>query len=217
VEKKETYSTDYTDLSITGLQEVYYTAANEEFSLPQPVVRNGKGEKCELAVVCSIADNSNKAVPKENGKIKVDAGVYRLTYFLQDYNYDFSSEEDVDLTTANKINNATEPAMVEVAGANDGWTVYSSISMDGGLKIMFDGIDVSKYSQIIVRVKTTANVNLNINDTYCDWPIYSDFTEVDLIAYMQNKNLGTTLNSVSFTRNVSYQIWIDSITFVPAE
>ena len=70
VEKKETYSTDYTDLSITGLQEVYYTAANEEFSVPQPVVRNGKGEKCELAVVCSIADNSNKAVPKENGKIK---------------------------------------------------------------------------------------------------------------------------------------------------
>jgi hypothetical protein len=141
---------------------------------------------------------------------------YEKTDFSR-INYDFSSENDYDLETARGINNATTPTIAQVAGASDGWAVYSSISMDGGLKIMFDGIDVSKYSQIIVRVKTTANVNLNINDTYCDWPIYSDFTEVDLIAYMQNKNLGTTLNSVSFTRNVSYQIWIDSITFVIAE
>ena len=141
---------------------------------------------------------------------------YEKTDFSR-INYDFSSENDYDLETARGINNATTPTIVQVTGASDGWALYSSISMDGGLKIVFGGIDVSKYSKIIIRVKTTANVNLNINDTYCDWPIYSDFTEVDLIAYMQSKNLGTTLNSVSFTRNVTYQIWIDSITFVIAE
>lgn len=84
---KETTSTDYTGLYIDGIKDVYYTK-NSVFTLPSPTVRNKKGEKCDLEVVCSVADNANRAVPKENGKIKVDAGVYRMSWFLKDYNYD---------------------------------------------------------------------------------------------------------------------------------
>ncbi len=104
---KEKISTDYTGLYIDGIKEVYYTKSNGAFTLPTPTVRNEKGEKCDLEVVCSISDSSNKAVARENGKIKVDAGVYRLTYFLKDYNYDCKNvkatlvaEDDREITLA---------------------------------------------------------------------------------------------------------------------
>ncbi len=132
------------------------------------------------------------------------------------YDYTFSAADDSDMETCTAVSNESI-VMVEDADAEDGWAVQCTIADgDGGLIINFDDIDISQYSQIIIRVKTGQNVNLNINGTYCQWPKYATYTEVDLIAIMQEKGM-TTLSSVSFTRNVNQGIWVDWVQFIPAE
>ncbi len=129
-------------------------------------------------------------------------------------NYDFSSADDYDFMTARVTGDATMNGIAADSGAKDGFSVSATIHYNGGLKILFDSLDVSEYSQIIVRVKTGNYVNLNINDTYYAFVNYTSYTEVDLIPYLTANGI-TTLDSVSFTRNVEQTISIDSIVLVP--
>lgn len=139
---------------------------------------------------------------------------YEKTDFTR-VNYDFSSADDYDFETSRSTGDATMLGIVADNGAKDGYAIAVAIAYNGGLEIKFDALDVSKYSQIIVRVKTGTHVNLYLNDIYCAYVSYTAYTEVDLIPYLTQKGI-TTLDSVSFTRNVTQKIWIDCIEFVLA-
>lgn len=148
-EKEETYSTDYTDLSITGLKETYYTVADEAFSLPKPVVRNGKGEKCDLEIVCNVTDANNSSVGKDGNTVTVSPGVYTITYFLLDWQYECDkvrcllvAEDEreitlVDFKTEDELSRICDQP-TENFGTNNGsveW-VPSFMGLSGVLKII---------------------------------------------------------------------------------
>ena len=93
-----------------------------------------------------------------------------------------------------------------------------------GVQIVFNDIDISKYSAIKLRIRTSREsnpqVSLFANGTSLNcWKGYPTYTDVDLISLMTENNIDiVTLSSLEIARKevAGIEIYIDKIEFVKA-
>ena len=138
-------------------------------------------------------------------------------------NYDFSSADDIDMTVVSKQGDGKDIGMVADEKATDGFALKAVTGNNGGVKIAFNNLDISEYETITLRIRTEStaaspqiNVNVNVNDTSnnLEWKKYDEYTEIELVAAMKNKNINT-LSSILLYRNVpNTTIYVDSVTLV---
>ena len=125
--------------------------------------------------------------------------------------YKFANEKDMSVV------NAMSSAQIERksdSNATDGYSLYckTAAANDSGVRILFNNIDISNYSHIYMKLRTTDYVNIAVNDTYKDYKKLDDYTQIDLLAYAGDM---TTLQSVSVYRSLSpLEVFIDEIIFV---
>ena len=136
-------------------------------------------------------------------------------------NYDFSSADDIDMTVVSKQGDGKDIGMVADEKATDGFALKAVTGNNGGVKIAFNNLDISEYETITLRIRTESTaaspqINVNVNDTSnnLEWKKYDEYTEIELVAAMKNKNINT-LSSILLYRNVpNTTIYVDSVTFV---
>ena len=138
-------------------------------------------------------------------------------------NYDFSSADDIDMTVVSKQGDGKDIGMVADEKATDGFALKAVTGNNGGVKIAFNNLDISEYETITLRIRTEStaaspqiNVNVNVDDTSnnLEWKKYDEYTEIELVAAMKNKNINT-LSSILLYRNVpNTTIYVDSVTLV---
>lgn len=139
-------------------------------------------------------------------------------------NYDFSSEDDYDLVTANEYNGGEVEGIVADAAATDGYALKATTVPGGanGVSIRFDHIDLSLYERVIVRLRTEGGaISIGANGKgyiggFGEYATY-DKGSVNIMNYAAKlTELGIThLDSIEIYRNVAnIAIYIDSITFV---
>lgn len=137
-------------------------------------------------------------------------------------NYDFSSEDDYDLVTANEYNGGEVEGIVADTAATDGYALKATTVPGGanGVSIRFDHIDLSLYERVIVRLRTEGNaisIGANGNGYIGGYGNYATYTDINILDYAAElTKLGIThLDSIEIYRNVpNITIYIDSITFV---
>lgn len=136
-------------------------------------------------------------------------------------NYDFSSADDIDMTVVSKQGDGKDIGMVADEKATDGFALKAVTGNNGGVKIAFNDLDISEYETITLRIRTESTaaspqINVNVNDTSnnLEWKKYDEYTEIELVAAMKNKNINT-LSSILLYRNVpNTTIYVDSVTLV---
>lgn len=136
-------------------------------------------------------------------------------------NYDFSSADDIDMTVVSKQGDGKDIGMVADEKATDGFALKAVTGNNGGVKIAFNNLDISEYETITLRIRTESTaaspqINVNVNDTSnnLEWKKYDEYTEIELVAAMKNKNINT-LSSILLYRNVpNTTIYVDSVTLV---
>ena len=136
-------------------------------------------------------------------------------------NYDFSSADDIDMTVVSKQGDGKDIGMVADEKATDGFALKAVTGNNGGVKIAFNDLDIGEYETITLRIRTESTaaspqINVNVNDTSnnLEWKKYDEYTEIELVAAMKNKNINT-LSSILLYRNVpNTTIYVDSVTFV---
>ncbi len=140
----------------------------------------------------------------------------------QVYNYDFSSADDNDIHAVSSYNGGTVTGIVADEAAADGFAL-KAVTAHGtnvGVQIVFNDIDISKYSAITLRIRTShassPQVSLFANGTSLNcWKGYATYTDVDLISLMKAENI-VTLSSLEIVRNsvAGIEIYIDKIELV---
>ena len=137
-------------------------------------------------------------------------------------NYDFSSVDDKDMAVVSKQGDGKDIGMVADETATDGFALKAVTGNNGGVKIMFNNLDISKYESITLRLRTEGGaVNIGANGKgyiggYGEYATY-DKGSVNILNYAAKlTELGiTSLNSIEIYRNVpNITIYVDSITFV---
>ena len=136
-------------------------------------------------------------------------------------NYDFSSADDIDMTVVSGQGDGKDIGMVADEKATDGFALKAVTGNNGGVKIAFNNLDISEYETITLRIRTESTaaspqINVNVNDTSnnLEWKKYDEYTEIELVAAMKNKNINT-LSSILLYRNVpNTTIYVDSVTLV---
>ncbi len=134
-------------------------------------------------------------------------------------NYDFASSDDKDAFLAKSYNGGTVNGIVADTNAKDGFALHATTSLNmsaaSGVQILFNNIDVSEYVKIVLRLRTSDSVCIDINGEYKKYGKYETYTEIDLKEYIA----AGTLNSVEIDRQSvgDINIWIDSITFEEPE
>lgn len=136
-------------------------------------------------------------------------------------NYDFSSADDIDMTVVSGHGDGKDIGMVADEKETDGFALKAVTGNNGGVKIAFNNLDISEYETITLRIRTESTaaspqINVNVNDTSnnLEWKKYDEYTEIEFVAAMKNKNINT-LSSILLYRNVpNTTIYVDSVTLV---
>lgn len=158
-----------------------------------------------------------------NGFANIEIYVDKIEFIeKQIFNYDFSSADDNDIHAVSSFNGGTVTGIVADEAASDGFAL-KAVTAHGtnvGVQIMFNDIDISKYSAITLRIRTShaksPQVSLFANGTSLDcWKDYATYTDVDLISLMKKANI-VTLSSLEIVRNsvAGIEIYIDKIELV---
>ena len=158
--------------------------------------------------------------------VNVSIYVDKIEFVQKPYNYDFSSADDNDIYAVSSFNGGTVTGIVADEAASDGFalkavTAYGP-NVNVGVQIVFNDIDISKYSAIKLRIRTSresnSQVSLFANGTSLDcWEGYATYTDVDLIPLMTANNINiVTLSSLEIARKevAGIEIYIDKIELV---
>ena len=148
--------------------------------------------------------------------------LYEINYDRIDYTF----EDDYDSRIVQSVYYSS-PFRVEDEGTNDGWAIHSTTGFSAtgsGIKINFNHLDLSQYSSIYVRVKTTVNgsnnnrIDINGNDTYFVYGGYNEYTTIDLLPYFL-KNGFTHLDNIQLSAKTAegIGIYVDEIVLVKKE
>ena len=138
--------------------------------------------------------------------------------------YDFSSLTDLDKNAVEPLNVlASELKMVVDEKATDGFAMRALTTVNGngsGMVVNFNNVDISEYSQIIVRVRQGAegkNIGVYINDVASSvaWKPFNVYTTLDILPALKSNNQ-TSLTKITL-KSISVgdaEIFLDGITFV---
>lgn len=202
-------TTDYVNIAVNGTY-IAYVSYSTYTEVDVIAKLNEKG----ITTLNSIEIYRNVA----NIEIYVDS----ITFVKwSEINYDFSSADDIDMTVVSKQGDGKDIGMVADEKATDGFALKAVTGKNGGVKIAFNNLDISEYETITLRIRTESTaaspqINVNVNDTSnnLEWKKYDEYTEIELVAAMKNKNINT-LSSILLYRNVqNTTIYVDSVTFV---
>lgn len=204
-------TTDYVNIAVNGTY-IAYVSYSTYTEVDVIAKLNEKG----ITTLNSIEIYRNVA----NIEIYVDS----ITFVKwSEINYDFSSADDIDMTVVSKQGDGKDIGMVADEKATDGFALKAVTGKNGGVKIAFNNLDISEYETITLRIRTEStaaspqiNVNVNVDDTSnnLEWKKYDEYTEIELVAAMKNKNINT-LSSILLYRNVpNTTIYVDSVTLV---
>ncbi len=156
--------------------------------------------------------------------VNVSIYVDKIEFVQKPYNYDFSSADDNDIYAVSSFNGGTVMGIVADEAASDGFALkaVTAYGPNVGVQIVFNDIDISKYSAIKLRIRTSREsnpqVSLFANGTSLDWwKGYATYTDVDLIPLMKAAKI-VTLSSLEIARKevAGIEIYIDKIEFVKA-
>lgn len=107
--------------------------------------------------------------------------VDKISLYGLDYdNVDYTFTDDYDMRAVENINYTTG-VRVEDENANDGWALHGTTGFHAsgsGLKINFNHLDLSLYSSIYIRIRTTYNNHESSNTNAVT--IYGNGTDYDL-------------------------------------
>lgn len=137
--------------------------------------------------------------------------------------YDFSSLTDLDKNAVEPLNVlASELKMVVDEKATDGFAMRALTTVNGngsGMVVNFNNVDISEYSQIIVRVRqsTASSIGVYVNDVASSvaWKPFNTYTTLDILPALKANNQ-TALNKITLmAKSVGgAEIFLDNITFV---
>ena len=141
----------------------------------------------------------------------------------QVFNYDFSSADDNDIHAVSVHGTGTIEGIVADSAAKDGYALKITTGTQsgyGGVKILFDDLDVSKYEKITLRLRTEApgvdspQIQVDADGKSYYWNKYDAYTELDILAKLKEKSV-TTFSSLYIWRNVpNITVYIDCIELV---
>ncbi len=219
------------NIAFNNLDVSRYERIKVTLKAPTGTNLNINGTYVEYKTYTDYAELDLKALAEENGFETLSSfGVGRKTTvtnmyidkieFIEksdSYNYDFSNADDPDKNAAMSFNDGIIEGIVADTDAIDGFALHAvtglNMSTISGVKIIFNDINVTDYTKIIVRLKTDNGVGFYANGEYLGdalWNSYPTYTEVDIKPYL------TTLNSLEIGRQSldGINIWVDCITFV---
>ena len=158
-----------------------------------------------------------------NGFANIEIYVDKIEFIeKQIFNYDFSSADDNDIHAVSVHGTGTIEGIVADSAAKDGYALkITTGTSNGGVKILFDDLDVSKYEKITLRLRTEApstvgspQIQVDAGGTSCYWNKYDAYTELDILAKLKEKSV-TTFSSLYIWRNVpNITVYIDYIELV---
>lgn len=149
-------------------------------------------------------------------------GIYDVDYDKFKYNF----VDDYDTRAVENLGYCTG-FRTEDALANDGWALYgmtSYVADQSGVKINFNHLDLSQYSSIYVRLRTTYNASNNnklsiyANGIHHKYAGYEEYTDVDVLPTLL-ANGETHLDSIQVSGKTiaGIAIYIDDIILVKKE
>lgn len=204
-------STDGVQFYANGGTAIKYVAKVDEYTDLDLLAALKEGSFTTLS---SIETGRDRATPT----VWIDS----ITFVKwSEINYDFSSADDKDMAVVSKQGDGKDIGMVADETATDGFALKAVTGNNGGVKIAFNNLDISEYETITLRIRTESTaaspqINVNVNDTSnnLEWKKYDEYTEIELVAAMKNKNINT-LSSILLYRNVpNTTIYVDSVTLV---
>lgn len=150
--------------------------------------------------------------------------LYSCDYDKMDYT--FATEYDTN--AAEGIGYAT-PSRVQDTLAKDGYALFTKTQLMrdslSGVRVNFNHLDLSKYSNIYIRIRTTPaayngqnTVSFEANGNYLMFAGYSDYTDVDILPKLL-ENGEKYLDYIEIGRKSldGVGIYIDNIEFVKLE
>ena len=209
---KETYIGDYTvtyhDGENTTSEQVSY---GDKITAEQPQA-SGK-------YFVGYTNRTGTAVwDKEENVVTGDTNL-----FVNWADYNFNSLTDLDKNAVETLNvSSSELKIVEDANATGGYAMraLTTVNSSGsGMVVHFNNVDISEYSQIIVRVRqSTANsIGVYVNDVASSvaWKPFNTYTTLDILPALKANNQ-TALNKITLmAKSVGgAEIFLDNITFV---
>mgnify|MGYP004624108519 FL=1 len=187
--------------------------------VPQDKLAEKLGD-CENIVSVSLRFHRRKAAAE--GAVLYLDNISNAGASFEDFNYDFSSAEDLDFYAAKEYNGGTVTGIVADEAATNGFALkaVTAYGTKVGVQIVFNDIDISKYTAIKLRIRTShassPQVSLFANGTSLNcWKGYATYTDVDLIPLMKAENI-VTLSSLEIVRNsvAGIEIYVDKIEFI---
>ena len=157
-----------------------------------------------------------------NGFANIEIYVDKIEFIeKQVFNYDFSSADDNDIHAVSVHGTGTIEGIVADSAAKDGYALkITTGTSNGGVKILFDDLDVSKYEKITLRLRTEApgvgspQIQVDADGKSYYWNKYDAYTELNILAKLKEKSV-TTFSSLYIWRNVpNITVYIDYIELV---
>lgn len=137
--------------------------------------------------------------------------------------YNFNSLTDLDKNTVGLLNvSSSELKIVADENATDGFAIraLTTVNANGsGMVVNFNNVDISEYSQIIVRVRqSTANsIGVYVNDVASSvaWKPFNTYTTLDILPALKANNQNALNKITLMAKSVGgAEIFLDNITFV---
>ena len=176
---------------------------------------------CENIV--SVCVRFHRPATSPVGAVLYLDGISNIEAGYADYNYDFGSLNDPDFYAAEAIDGGTVIGMVADGAAKDGYALkaITALGTKSGVKINFNDLDVSEYSEVRVRLRsanpsnasqTAVGIYLNGSASTSKYGSFGTYTTIDIKQYLGSGKL----SSIEFARQTvkGVEIYIDSITFV---
>lgn len=176
---------------------------------------------CENIV--SVCVRFHRPATSPTGAVLYLDGISNIEAGYADYNYDFGSLNDPDFYAAEAIDSGTVIGMVADGAAKDGYALkaVTAYGTKSGVKINFNNLDVSEYSEVRVRLRsanpsnasqTAVGIYLNGSASTSKYGAFGTYTTIDIKQYLGSDKL----SSIEFARRTvkGIEIYIDSITFV---
>lgn len=176
---------------------------------------------CENIV--SVCVRFHRPATSPTGAVLYLDGISNIEAGYADYNYDFGSLNDPDFYAAEAIDGGTVIGMVADGAAKDGYALkaITAFGTKSGVKINFNDLDVSEYSEVRVRLRSAnpsnpsqaaVGIYLNGSASTSKYGAFGTYTTIDIKQYLGSSKL----SSIEFARRTvkGIEIYIDSITFV---
>lgn len=176
---------------------------------------------CENIV--SVCVRFHRPATSPTGAVLYLDGISNIEAGYADYNYDFGSLNDPDFYAAEAIDGGTVIGMVADGAAKDGYALkaVTAFGTKSGVKINFNDLDVSEYSEVRVRLRSAnpsnasqaaVGIYLNGSASASKYGAFGTYTTIDIKQYLGSSKL----SSIEFARRTvkGIEIYIDSITFV---